>query len=107
MRVNTDSAVTASTLDSGVGNIQGGRSDVLSQVISSRPSRDWSAVLQQSMDRFRIGAQKAPSVAQHMQQMGDLLKIQSDISRYQLKVELVSKVSEGAVASVRKLQQNQ
>jgi hypothetical protein len=42
-----------------------------------------------------------------MQQMGDLLKIQTDISRYQLKVELVSKVSEGAVASIRKLQQNQ
>lgn len=107
MRVNTDSAVTASTLGSGVGSVQGRQIDVVSHAMSLPPSRDWSAVLQQSMDRFRIGAQKAPSVAQHMRQMGDLLKIQSDISRYQLKVELVSKVSEGAVASVRKLQQNQ
>ena len=40
-------------------------------------------------------------------QLSGLLKLQVDVSRYQLRVELVSKVSESAVASIRKLQQNQ
>jgi|688.fasta_scaffold520763_2 hypothetical protein len=40
-------------------------------------------------------------------QLSNLLKLQVDVTRYQLRVELVSKVSESAVASIRKLQQNQ
>lgn len=40
-------------------------------------------------------------------QLSGLLKLQIDVTRYQLRVELVSKVSESAVASMRKLQQNQ
>ena len=79
----------------------------LQKTASASSAKDWSAVLQQSLERVRALSQKPPTVAQHMQQMGDLLKMQTDISRYQLKVELVSKVSEGAVASIRKLQQNQ
>jgi hypothetical protein len=39
-------------------------------------------------------------------QLSGLIKLQMDLSRYQLKVELLSKVSESAVASIRKLQQN-
>lgn len=107
MRINTDSAAAASTRGIGLGNAKGGYGDVLSQAISLPASKDWSAVLQQRLEGFRVGTRQAPTVALHMRQMGELLKIQSDISRYQLKVELVSKVSEGAVASVRKLQQNQ
>jgi hypothetical protein len=42
-----------------------------------------------------------------LDQLSGLLKLQADIGQYQLRVELVSKVSESAVASVRKLQQNQ
>jgi hypothetical protein len=91
----------------GVESLTGGTQAMLQKIVPSTPSKDWSAVLQQTLERVRGISQKPPSVAQYMQQMGDLLKIQTDISRYQLKVELVSKVSEGAVASVRKLQQNQ
>jgi hypothetical protein len=40
-------------------------------------------------------------------QISGLIKLQMDVHRYQLRVELVSKVSESAVASMRKLQQNQ
>jgi hypothetical protein len=39
-------------------------------------------------------------------QLSGLLRLQMDLSRYQLRVELLSKVSESAVASIRKLQQN-
>lgn len=91
----------------GIESLTGGAQTMLQKIVPSTPSKDWSAVLQQTLERVRGVSPKSPSVAQHMQQMGDLLKIQTDISRYQLKVELVSKVSEGAVASIRKLQQNQ
>lgn len=35
----------------------------------------------------------------------DLLRLQMEVAQYQLRVELVAKVSESAVASLRKLQQ--
>ncbi len=38
-------------------------------------------------------------------QLTDLLRLQMDVAQYQLRVELVAKVSESAVASLRKLQQ--
>jgi hypothetical protein len=41
------------------------------------------------------------------QQLGELLRLQVDVSRYHLKVEMLSKVAESAVASLRKLQQPQ
>jgi len=37
----------------------------------------------------------------------ELLQLQYDLSRYHLRVEVLSKVAESAVASIRKLQQNQ
>ena len=40
-------------------------------------------------------------------QLEEMIKLQMDVSHYQLKVELVSKVSESGVASIRKLQQAQ
>ena len=40
-------------------------------------------------------------------QLEEMIKLQMDVSHYQLKVELVSKVSESGVASIRKLQQTQ
>jgi hypothetical protein len=39
--------------------------------------------------------------------LGGLLRLQYDLSRYHLRVEVLSKVAESAVASLRKLQQNQ
>lgn len=98
---------SAAIQGTGVESLTGGTQAILQKIAPSTPSKDWGAVLQQTLERVRTISQKPPSVTQHMQQMGDLLKIQTDISRYQLKVELVSKVSEGAVASIRKLQQNQ
>ena len=40
-------------------------------------------------------------------QLSDLIKIQMEVCRHQVQVELVSKVAESGVASVRKLQQPQ
>jgi hypothetical protein len=49
----------------------------------------------------------APSVQQSFQQLSGLLRLQVDVTQYQLRVEVVSKVAESAVASLRKLQQSQ
>ncbi len=40
-------------------------------------------------------------------QLSELIKLQMDVCRHQVQVELVSKVAESGVASVRKLQQQQ
>jgi hypothetical protein len=37
----------------------------------------------------------------------ELLRLQMDVTRYQLRVEVVSKIAESGVASLRKLQQAQ
>jgi hypothetical protein len=40
-------------------------------------------------------------------QIADLLKLQVDVSRYQLRVEMLAKIADSAMTSMRKLQQNQ
>ncbi len=40
-------------------------------------------------------------------QLAELLKVQSELHRHQIRVEFLSKISESALATVRKLQQNQ
>lgn len=47
------------------------------------------------------------SVQQSFNQLSGLLRLQVDVTQYQLRVEVVSKVAESAVASLRKLQQSQ
>lgn len=47
----------------------------------------------------------APSAA--LNHLTGLLRLQMDVTRYQLRIEVVSKVAESAVASLRRLQQAQ
>jgi hypothetical protein len=68
---------------------------------------EWSEILSRASDLSKIGARADLSSGRTLEQLSGLLKIQSDMSRYQLRVELLSKVSESAVTSIRKLQQNQ
>lgn len=52
--------------------------------------------------------QSTSSVGQPaLKELSGLLRLQLDVTQYQLRVEVVSKVAESAVASMRKLQQNQ
>ena len=50
---------------------------------------------------------KAPTGPQMARNLTELLRIQMDVTRYQLRVEVVSKIAESGVASLRKLQQSQ
>lgn len=48
-----------------------------------------------------------PSGQESLKNLSGLLRLQLDVTQYQLRVEVVSKVAESAVASLRKLQQPQ
>ncbi len=67
----------------------------------------WSDIVHRIGTYVHQGLRPGLSPAGQVEQLSGLLKLQVDITRYQLRVELVSKVGESAVASMRKLQQNQ
>lgn len=50
---------------------------------------------------------QAPTGPQMTTNLTELLRLQMDVTRYQLRVEVVSKIAESGVASLRKLQQAQ
>lgn len=70
-------------------------------------SRSWSDIAQKMSQLMNAPAKSSLQTSQQLGNLTELFKLQMDVSRYQLKIELVSKVSESAVASMRKLQQNQ
>jgi hypothetical protein len=80
---------------------------VVNSQLSSGSHGDWGAIVSRVAQYAHRSSQKQTDPASQLQQISELLKVQSEISHYQLRVELVSKVSESAVASMRKLQQNQ
>jgi hypothetical protein len=49
----------------------------------------------------------SPTGQESLTNLSGLLRLQLDVAQYQLRVEVVSKVAESAVASLRKLQQPQ
>ena len=67
----------------------------------------WQEILSRVSQLSKMGSSSGVRPERSLDQLSGLLKLQADIGQYQLRVELVSKVSESAVASIRKLQQNQ
>jgi len=96
MKVNPTSSAVAiqSTIDGLAGNVSG-------------PNQGWSDIVSRIGQYVNHAIRPGASPTAQIDQLSGLLKLQADMSRYQLRVELVSKVSESAVASMRKLQQNQ
>lgn len=74
---------------------------------ASGGSADWEGIVARVTHYTQRSALQSQNPAGQIQNLSELLRVQADVSRYQLRVELVSKVSESAVASMRKLQQNQ
>lgn len=68
--------------------------------ISARVARQLAAPAQPRSDG-------AGGVAARAGQLSELLKLQVEVSRYQLRVEMLAKVAESGVASLRRLQQPQ
>ena len=66
----------------------------------------WGSVLDRLLTQLQRAPASATSPHAKLHQLTEVLRVQSEVSQYHLRVELVSKVSESAVASIRKLQQN-
>jgi hypothetical protein len=67
----------------------------------------WQEIMQRVSASLSTSHATPPGAPQSARQLGELLRLQMDLSRYQLRVEVVSKIAESAVASLRKLQQSQ
>jgi hypothetical protein len=70
-------------------------------------NQGWSDIVGRLGQYMQTTLRPGISPISQIDQLSGLLKLQVDVNRYQLRVELASKVSESAVASMRKLQQNQ
>jgi hypothetical protein len=88
------------------GRIQGGLSaqEPTGSALSTQSWQDIVTNLAESRGGHPLGGLSRP---ESLSQLTGLLRMQMEVCRYQLKVEVVSKVAESAVASMRKLQQPQ
>lgn len=67
----------------------------------------WQEIASRVSSYVAAPASKTPPGPESLNHLSGLLRLQLDVTHYQLRVEVVSKVAESAVASLRKLQQSQ
>jgi len=67
----------------------------------------WRDIVNEISTHLPNSTTKAPTAPETLRQLTGLLQMQIDVTRYQLRVEVVSKIAESGVASLRKLQQTQ
>jgi hypothetical protein len=67
----------------------------------------WREIVQRVSTYMSKPTSKSPTAPETTRQVTELLRLQMDVTRYQLRVEVVSKIAESGVASLRKLQQSQ
>lgn len=67
----------------------------------------WQEIVKRVSTYISSSTSKAPTAPESARQLTELLRLQMDVTRYQLRVEVVSKIAESGVASLRKLQQPQ
>jgi hypothetical protein len=80
--------------------------ELLKSASEHRPS-GWQDIVAK-VSAYAASPKVGTSSPQHaINQLSGLLRLQADVTQYQLRVEVVSKVAESAVASLRKLQQSQ
>jgi hypothetical protein len=74
---------------------------------SAPEAGSWKDIVAQVSHYLSASSAKATSSPASLGQLTGLLRLQIDVTRYQLRVEVVSKIAESAVVSLRKLQQAQ
>ncbi len=80
--------------------------DILSEA-SKSPASGWQDIVAKVSKYAAAPTATTPTLQATVNQFSGLLRLQMDVTQYQLRVEVVSKVAESAVASLRKLQQSQ
>ncbi len=93
-----------STLPSAATSAQVG--EILS-VPSMPNSGGWQDIVNKVSSYLSTPQTKTASPSGALNHLTGLLRLQMDVTRYQLRIEVVSKVAESAVASLRRLQQSQ
>lgn len=81
--------------------------EAVSSVVGANSGSGWGEVFEQALSGANRSPRAGAGADLRLKQLSEMIKLQMDVCRYQVKVELVSKVSESGVASVRKLQQSQ
>jgi hypothetical protein len=101
-----------SAVTGGVGDLLGGAaSEPVGEVVTALPgsqgdSKQWGMIKGLVTGEAGLrGGVTAPDATTAVRDISKILQLQTELQRYQLRVEVVSKVSECAVATVRKLQQ--
>lgn len=67
----------------------------------------WQDIVNKVSSSLSTSASKTTASSVALNHLTGLLRLQMDVTRYQLRIEVVSKVAESAVASLRRLQQAQ
>lgn len=67
----------------------------------------WQDIVNKVSSYLSTSTTKAAAPSGALNHLTGLLRLQMDVTRYQLRIEVVSKVAESAVASLRRLQQSQ
>jgi hypothetical protein len=70
-------------------------------------SGGWQDIVNKVSSYLSASETKTAAPSGTLNHLTGLLRLQMDVTRYQLRVEVVSKVAESAVASLRRLQQSQ
>ena len=88
-------------------SIQGPTKETIEHANVTFQPEKWEDLLRKYWDGLAVSSQKTTAPRSGVSQLTGLLQLQMEVSHYQLKVEVVSKVAESAVTSLRKLQQAQ
>jgi len=85
----------------------GGGSGTAIAAFSESHVGGWRDIVNKIVAYLPTATTKAPTAPESLRQLTGLLQAQMEVTRYQLRVEVISKVAESGVASLRKLQQSQ
>ena len=100
--VNTQMGSIQATMQSLMGH-----SPEVSGAASAKAPQDWQKVLARLESNLQSASPGKIEGKGGLENLTGLLRLQVDVSRVQMRVELLSKVAESAMASLRKFQQNQ
>jgi succinate dehydrogenase/fumarate reductase flavoprotein subunit len=70
-------------------------------------SEGWNQLINRFTKITEGNSGVAPTAAGMQKNLTELLKLQMDVGRYQLRVEMLSKVADSAMVTIRKMQQAQ
>lgn len=103
MGIQSLSSITHAGQKSGSGMRAVGAADS-SKAVTSKSASSWTDIASR-IQSYTTRITPQASGTSTVNQLQDLLKVQIDVSKYQLRVEMMTKVAESALASMRKLQQ--